>query len=437
MILKPRQIGSTTNEVIKLLDYTIYHRNVVTCIMAHEADAIKKIFRIAKRAYKAMTDSIKPELDRGGGSKYEMVFPKINSLIYCDLESRGDTISRLHISEAAFVEYERYISTMQAVPVDGMITIESTANGIGNWFYDKWMDDDSFEKFFFPWFLDDGYTLPIKGRITYTKEEIDLIKFAKKEHKIDLSPEAIAWRRRKQLELKDFFFQEYPEDPVTCFLLSGGKVINRNLISAMITEASKPIAKNDDTIIFRNKDAKDYYVIGADVSEGVGGDFSHAVCYSVKTREEVAVLRGQFSPLIFARKLVEFANRYTTGNRYPLMAVERNNHGHAVLLELLEYAKYPNLFFYEKDKAGWLSSQVTRSVMMSRLIDSVENNFLRINDLTVLNELMTLVSNRGKVEAASGKHDDAVMATAIALQMLLIDGSKIDLYQNVKDSILV
>ena len=102
--LKSRQLGISTYELLKLFDLTVFTPNITTCILAHEQDAIEKLFRIPRRAYDYMHPIIKPEIDRGGGSKYEMYFPKINSRIYCDLESRGDTIHRLHISEIAFIK---------------------------------------------------------------------------------------------------------------------------------------------------------------------------------------------------------------------------------------------------------------------------------------------------------------------------------------------
>jgi len=75
IILKARQFGISTNELLKLYDYTIWNENVTTAILAHENDAIKKLFRIIKRAHDFSDDKIKPRLDRGQGSKYELFFP--------------------------------------------------------------------------------------------------------------------------------------------------------------------------------------------------------------------------------------------------------------------------------------------------------------------------------------------------------------------------
>lgn len=436
MILKSRQMGVTTNEVLKLFDFALFNRNVVALVMAHEDDSIKKIFRIPRRAYSKMNPYLKPALDRGGGSKYEMSFPKINSLIYCDLESRGDTIHKLHISEGAFIPHDRFVSTMQAVPLDGEVTIESTPNGIGNWFYELWHDKNEYEKFFFPWFLDAGYRISGK-QIKKTHEENELIKHAITEYGHEITDDQIRWRRFKIHEIKDKFYQEYPEDPETCFLLSGRPVIDRKLISDLIKKAPKPIYFDDELKIFQERSSKYNYVVACDVSEGVGGDWSVATVYNIEHFEQAAILRVQNPPIMFAKKVLELCDKYTTGIKFPLLAIERNNHGHAVLLHVCEHAHYPNVYEYQEGRPGWLTDRVTRPLIVDQLIDAYANGRISTFDLDTLNELLTLVEHRGKIAAVDGKHDDCVMATAINLEMMIKYRSLISVYQNVAEDVLV
>lgn len=436
MILKPRQIGSTTNEVIKLFDKTIFTRNFTACIMAHEADAIKKIFRIAKRAYASMPDTVRPQIDRGGGSKYEMGFPEINSLIYCDLESRGDTVSHLHVSEAAFVEHERFISTMQAVPLHGHVTIESTANGVGNWFYDLWTDKNDYEKLFFPWFFDPLYRLP-GGKLTRTKDENDLARHALKRYKITISDDQLRFRRMKQAEIKDYFLQEYPEDPETCFLLSGGVVVDRRIIGDLLKKAAEPVEKTDTLQIFKPRYSRGQYVIGCDVAQGVGGDWSVASVFDIQTREQVARLRAQLSPFQFAHAIKSLADLFTTGNRLPLVAVESNNHGHAVLMELSEHIGYPRLYCGKKDTLGWITNSVTRPIMINQFIEAVISEGVTIHCKDTLREMLTLVNNNGKIEAAQGRHDDCVMASGIAVSLLINEAAKANMYRDIGRAVYV
>jgi hypothetical protein len=52
-------------------------------------------------------------------------------------------------------------------------------------------------------------------------------------------------------------------------------------------------------------------------------------------------------------------------------------------------------------------------------IGAVDGEALTIDDKDILGECLTLVENKGKIEADSGKHDDCVIACSIALQLAL------------------
>ena len=437
LILKARQQGVSTLEIIKLLDFTIWNRNKTTCILAHEQDSIKKLFRIVTRAYEFLDTDLKPALDRGGGSKYELYFPDINSRIYCDLESRGDTIHRLHVSEAAFFrDPSKLISTLQAVPIHAPVTIESTPNGM-NFFYELWMEEHTqYEKLFFPWYLFPEYSIQTRP-LKLSMDEGRLISMAKKKYGVALTHGQVAFRRAKQAELKHLFPQEYPEDDQSCFLSSGDAACDLVIVKALYDAAPGPIEETDVLKIYDERDRSKRYVIAADTAEGVDGDYSVATVYEVERRKQVAVLRGHLKPFDFAHQIQELAELYISArNVYPTVAIERNNHGHAVLLELHEHIQYPALYQHTDEKLGWLTDRVTRPLMIDTFIDGLENRSITVVDRTTLQECLTLVRMDGKIEAGTGKHDDTVMASAIAVQMCIKEGSGA-FYDNVSSYIRV
>lgn len=445
LFLKSRQLGISTHCLIEELDYTITNKNVTSCIVAHEQDAIEKLFRIVTRAYDSLDPVFKPRLDRGGGSKYEMFFPKLNSRIYCDLESRGDTINYLHISEAAFIkDPDRMIATLQAVPLTtGRVTIESTPNGIGNMFYDYWNDPSSpYKKYFFPWFLHEEYKIIDDLEIQYSEQELKLISQVRKSYNSDLTQSQIKFRRAKQIECKSSlgkaaFVAEYPEDDQSCFLASGSAAFDLFKVKDQELQKKDPIEVLDDITLFCKYKNNNKYVIGVDCSEGVGLDYSVASVFCVRTKEQVASLRCQKKPSLFADRIYGLAKMYySKEDGYPLIAVERNNHGHAVLLSLDDIHHYPNLFRYKDDRLGWLTDKITRPLMLDLFIDGVENRTLILNDPITIKECLTLIDNNGKIEAAPKKHDDCVIACSIALQMIL-EYDTLDVYTNISDRILV
>lgn len=429
IVLKSRQFGVSTNELIKLLDWTMFTENATAGILAHDQDAIRKLFRIVRRAYEFMPDPLKPRLDRGGGSMYEMFFPDIGSRIYCDLEIRGDTVGRLHVSEAAFMKDSSALkASLQAVPIsNGHVTIETTPNGMANFFYDMWADPDSiYEKLFFPWYLFSQYQIKTSSNLEYTEEENILIKKAKNLYGIDITKEQIAFRRFKKSEMKrsDYdqsrvvFEQEYPEDDKSCFLSSGASPLDLEVLNRYISEAHDPLRIENGIRIYKEKEPNTDYVCAADPSEGVGRDSSAAVVMKAETMEIVSVFKGNLKPSAFAFKLSEMCNLYKFPSRYPpLLAVERNNHGHAVLLQLNEVIGYSNLYMHHDEKLGWRSDGISRPKMMDKFVEAFDSMHLKIPDKDILSECLTLINNNGKIEAASGKHDDLIIACAIALQI--------------------
>lgn len=439
IILKARQMGVSTLELIRMLDYVQFMENKTACIIAHEQDAIKKLFRIVKSAYTLQNHLLRSELDRGGGSMYEMRFPSQNSKIYVDLESRGDTIHWLHISEAAFIkDFAKVVATMQAVPIDGIVTVESTANGIGNWFYDTWFDDGTqFEKHFYPWFMFKEYEMETKI-LEFTDEEREFRKNCLDRFGITINHRQMAFRRAKQSELKYLFRQEYPEDDASCFLSSGRSAMDLFFLSQLLTKSKlTPTIQDDGYLkIWKRKDNHGRYACGADTSEGVSGDYCVASMFDRRTMEQVAVLRGRWKPFEFANKLDEFMRMYERpGGIFPQLAVERNNHGHAVLLQLHEHLNYPNLYVHTDEKLGWLTDRISRPVMLDTFIDGVETNTVRLLDPTTIQECLTLVEEDGKIQAETGKHDDCVIASAIAVQLCVKMG-QVDMYDNIGKMIL-
>jgi hypothetical protein len=379
-----------------------------------------------------------------------MFFPALNSRIYCDLEVRGDTIHRLHISEMAFIEDQNRVkATLQAVPLDsGEVTIETTPNGVGGLFYDMWHDPDQpYEKFFFPWFMHDEYQIFTDKLVpSITDEELKFVEHAKKRYGVDITKHQIAYRRFKQVELKDLFMQEYPEDDETCFLSSGQAAMNLLLIAELQRQAISPYYSDATTRLFRTYNNAHRYACGVDTAEGVGGDWSRACMFDVNTREQVGTLNThRTKPEDFAEAVNNFCCRFTERDRpLPLLGVERNNHGHAVLMKL-EQLQYPNLFFREKgtdehgnmmydDRPGWVTDKVTRPLMIDTFIDGVEKESCRLHDKDTFAECRTLVNNEGKIEAQDGKHDDCVIAGAIGLQMVL-KSQVLALYDNISDMI--
>jgi hypothetical protein len=134
-----------------------------------------------------------------------------------------------------------------------------------------------------------------------------------------------------------------------------------------------------------------------------------------------------------------------------LLAVERNNHGHAVNALLYQetrvsqdgrtYGRYPNLYKevtqfaagsvigqkFPKEKLGWLTNKDSRPMILDGLkfalegdSEDDEENFvpeIEALDPWLFKEALTFEEVDGKFQAVAGEKDDDVLASAIAFQM--------------------
>lgn len=438
-VLKYRQGGVTTGCSIDMLDDTIFKPNTTSMILAHKRQDLPKIFDKVRLAHREMDPRIRPVLDKGGGSRYELRFPEINSKIYTDIENRGDTIHRLHVSEAAFVEPAKLKATLGAVVPHGRICFESTPNGMGNEFYKHWANKRSPRaKLFFPWFIQPEYVADGSTVGNPTADELVLIHKAFRDYGVHITKDQLAWRRGMIAEFRDLFPQEFPEDDTTCFLASGGCPVDQEFVSKLMNEVPEPISNNGTLQVWEEFVDGHLYVLGCDVAEGVRSDYSVIDVFDCNTKTQVAQFRSNnIKPFKFGETIEQVAKLYyKAGRRWPVVAVELNNHGHAVNGYLEHTARYPNLYQYKKDTVGWHTNSITRPKMIDTFINGVEEEAFRINSMDTLGELLTLVDNGGKIEATDGEFDDTIISGAIAVQVMIEHG-KTELYENLSSKILM
>lgn len=436
--LKSRQVGLSTLWILYHLDTTIFKQGVITGIMAHEMDSLQHLASIVKFALSNLNYDVRLRED----NQKRISFEHNDSTILIDLEFRSTPLHNLHISEWAFCENSRIWATLAATSKNANITGESTGNGMGNDFYTTWMDaaegKNEYRHRFIPWYAHGDYRLPLDGLPEY-------VRLDGRERLYNLDQEQIHYRRQMMSKLKTDFLIEYPEDELDCWGSSNTMFFDSRKIIALAREAREmenvdpPKAVTDLYTIWEEPDKEHVYVIGADVAEGLDGDYSTFKVICCHCRREAMSYRGRVRHDTFYRDLNYWGRAY---NRC-LMAVERNNHGHAILLGLSEDCHYPNLYQEIKDqpivldlskaraepKLGWNTTSNTKPMMLDALKVAVEGDAMEdensfhpeyhIRDLEFLSECLTMQRNGVKLEAAQGKHDDTVIASAIAFQMYL------------------
>lgn len=229
LVLKARQLGISTEIQADMFNVAIT-RSSLQATLAHDSETTQKLRRMTDRFWRGLPDHLRPK--RGLDNKTTTTYPHTNSEVTIATAGsvnlgRGGTYTHLHGSEVAF--WKDAASTMkgimQGVSMAGSIVLESTPNGAQGWFYDQCMKaldgDPTWRLHFYPWWWDAEYRIALDtDEAAHVATTLDDDERALVE-RYNLSPEQIAWRRTKQREMGLDFAQEYPEDPHSCFLLSG------------------------------------------------------------------------------------------------------------------------------------------------------------------------------------------------------------------------
>jgi hypothetical protein len=150
------------------------------------------------------------------------------------------------------------------------------------------------------------------------------------------------------------------------------------------------------------------YVIGADPAEGnPTSDDSALVVLDANTGEEVASLVGKFQPAVLADHAITLGLWY---NQACILA-ERNNHGHAVLLEL-DHRHELRVLSGHDDKPGWLSSQRGKALLYASCADAFRKREVILHTFATYSQLASI--DGSTLRAPEGEADDRADAFALA-----------------------
>jgi len=314
--------------------------------------------------------------------------------------ARGLNCQLLILDEFAFQEYGGSIFEAAAVTARSAgqrILVISTANGAGTPFHILWQQavtgESSMHAVFLPWHIRPGRDA--------------------------------AWYQQATANYEVYkAAQEYPARAEEAFILSGRSRFDLDDLDAVLAGCAEPIATELDggLTIWQMPYSGGRYVIGADTSEGLPkGDYSAAVVLDQQSGAQVAALHGRWSPEVFAQHLADVGVFYNSA----LIGVERNLHGHSVLLELGTHHGYGNLYHHtDYDATGNATARVgfpTTSKTKPIMIDALSQTFhdrWGWRDAALLGEARTYVLLPNGGTAASGNlKDDRVMAASIATMM--------------------
>lgn len=231
--VKSRQVGISTYIEGRFYWRVTHLKGVRAFILTHEEEATNNLFDMAKRYHENCPAPVKPTTKTSNAK--ELIFDGLDSGYKLGTAGnksvgRSSTIQFLHCSEAAFFKHadEHAKGIMQTVPNEPgtEIFIESTPNGIGNWFHQQWQLAEAgmsdYIPIFVPWYWQDEYRRAVPEGFIPTDEEDEL------KHLYHLDDMQLSWRRMKIIELsangsngEKSFKQEYASNPAEAFQATG------------------------------------------------------------------------------------------------------------------------------------------------------------------------------------------------------------------------
>lgn len=235
VILKARQLGFSTFIQLFMLDASLWNSYLAGGVIAQDKEAAGDIFdNKVKFAFERLPQAIQVHLAPKQDSIRKLTFAN-GSSITVGTSMRSGTLQMLHVSEmgkiaARYPDKAREIVTgsFEAVPLDGLVWVESTAEGREGAFYDlvkrardhadsgKPLGPLDWAFHFFPWHDEPTYVAdPEQAVIHPHLREY----FEELEHKrgITLTPEQRAWYALKERDLGEDMKREHPSHPDEAF----------------------------------------------------------------------------------------------------------------------------------------------------------------------------------------------------------------------------
>lgn len=228
LVLKGRQQGISTYVGGRFYHKTSHYKGKRCFILTHEQDATNNLFGMVDRFHNHCPEDLKPATSVTNAK--ELYFSYLESgyavgTAGAKAVGRSQTVQFFHGSEVAFWPNAatHFAGVVQAIPdlPDTEIILESTANGMGGEFHERWQQAElgvgDYIPIFIPWFWQSEYRRDVPDSFLLDDEERDY------RDAYGLSLEQMVWRRNKIAELKDdlLFRQEYPATAAEAFQMSG------------------------------------------------------------------------------------------------------------------------------------------------------------------------------------------------------------------------
>lgn len=407
IMLFSRQTGKSTLATIFMLWVAIFQEEQRILLVANKESTAKEIFRRIRVAYEALPNWLKAPVSYYGLESLELQNgSRISITTTTGTAGRGSSANLLFVDEMDFIEkglLEEFWSSVYPIissSKKSKIIVASTPKDTSGLLY-KLYD----------------------GSVKKTNNWVNM-----KVLWSDVPDRDEKWRNETINALGDvgIFKREFEVE----FDEVGESAIDYELFDNLKKYTLEPLYILDDGayLMWETPNEEKVYVVGVDISEGVGKDYSVIQILDItepKRIKQVAVYsNNKITPSEFTPKLREILQHWGD----PLAMIERNNCGAQVVDNLKRDYNYENIVNWGVDKVvnrassklGIISHTNTKFTgIMNKRYWINTAKCVQLNDIGTVMELKDFIRSRnGTWGAKSGSNDDRVMSLIWALMIL-------------------
>lgn len=480
IVLKARQIGMSTIIEALMFAMSVLEDRMSGVVVSHRNDSNEHLLKITRTYFDNWwgkgvllnpSSMARNQIGwRENGSTVKVATAKNTE------SGRGMTLRFVHGSEVAFWPDPEALTTglNQTVPRAPLtfFFLESTANGVGDYFHRTWraavQDEVEYKPLFFAWWQHPHYRA---SRIGYSAlagqplvptddEERFLLKFLRQRGIGDSdATDRMVWRRQiLATECEgdiDKFHQEYPTTDEEAFVSTGRNVFPiaylRAVYEPMVPRVGKLVSTPAGVQfvehpygplrVYRtpvaNRTWGSYLVGGDPAFGGVAGDFSCAQVFNRNSWEQCAVYRDKCDAASLGEQMVLLGKYYNDA----MLAPEATKGGGATVATIRARG-YPNIYIHTKSGSvrgqpdtlyGFHTNSQTKPELVGNLQKAIYDGSrpeslkaglgVRVHDKMTFEELKGYVKLDGDKFGNAGRsdHDDTVMAVAIAVTCIMYE----------------
>lgn len=411
LVLKARQMGSSTYNVARFFHETIFSEHTNGIIVAQHEKQAGFMMGMYEAAYDFLPWWMKPRIHiHQTGQQYtfdepdenlRQIRPGLKTNIFADNANkpsgvgRGMTFRRCLMSELAFWKNASQLSKslLRAMnSPDGFYVMESTANGRNNAWHNLWRRAEQGQIDWHPVFIPFyrrpvTYSLPLaKGeKFVLSKEEEEMRARVLAIEKFTITPETFNWIRKTKQEFiatdgDDMLFaQEYTSTPDESFQNAAATAFPRGVINRYSKRCRNPkwmgeiyydfergkplpvlmaVAEGQELLypvednrfhVFEKPIKGEKYCVGVDVSLGnFGGDYSCIQVIRVSSGHELDAQVAVWHGYLNPEPLAEVVLAICWWYEEALAAVEVNAMGMVTNTLLMRQYEYDNIYRFKR-----------------------------------------------------------------------------------------